>query len=69
MEALLPQLSGGQVVITTRLRNWSAAVDLQEVDFLSPEAATELLLERTVDRCRQATATPLRPSPWRISDA
>ena len=53
VEALLPQLSSGQVVITTRLRNWSAAVVLQEVDVLAPEHATAFLLERTADRRRQ----------------
>ncbi|MFN9427446.1 MAG: tetratricopeptide repeat protein, partial [Cyanobacteriota bacterium] len=31
IESLLPQLSGGQVVLTTRLRNWSAAVKGLEV--------------------------------------
>lgn len=54
VEALLPQLSSGQVVITTRLRNWSAAVDLQEVDVLAPADASAFLLERTADRRRQA---------------
>ena len=54
VEALLPQLSGGQVVITTRLRNWSAAVQLQEVEVLTPEDATAFLLERTAERRRQA---------------
>jgi tetratricopeptide (TPR) repeat protein len=54
VEALLPQLSSGQVVITTRLRNWSAAVDLQEVDVLAPADASAFLLGRTADRRRQA---------------
>jgi tetratricopeptide (TPR) repeat protein len=54
VEALLPQLSSGQVVITTRLRNWSAAVDLQEVNVLAPADASVFLLERTADRRRQA---------------
>jgi tetratricopeptide (TPR) repeat protein len=54
VEALLPQLSGGQVVITTRMRNWSAAFQLQEVEVLIPEDATAFLLERTADRRRQA---------------
>ena len=55
VEALLPRLSGGQVVITTRLRNWSAAVQFQEVEVLTPEDATAFLLERTADRRRKAT--------------
>ncbi len=54
VESLLPQLSGGQLVLTTRLRNWSAAVELQEVEVLTPEDATAFLLERTADRRRQA---------------
>jgi tetratricopeptide (TPR) repeat protein len=54
VETLLPQLSGGQLVLTTRLRNWSAAVQLQEVEVLTPEDATAFLLERTAERRRQA---------------
>jgi tetratricopeptide (TPR) repeat protein len=54
VESLLPQLSSGQVLITTRLRNWSATVQLQEVEVLTPEDATAFLLERTADRRRQA---------------
>jgi tetratricopeptide (TPR) repeat protein len=54
VERLLPQLSGGQVVITTRVRNWSAAVDHMEVDVLAPADATAFLLERTADRRRMA---------------
>jgi hypothetical protein len=54
VESLLPQLSGGQLVITTRLRNWSAAVQLQEVEVLTPEDATAFLLERTAGRRREA---------------
>jgi tetratricopeptide (TPR) repeat protein len=54
VETLLPQLSGGQLVLTTRLRNWSAAVQLQEVEVLTPEDATAFLLERTAGRRREA---------------
>ena len=54
VEALLPQLNGGQLVLTTRLRNWSAALQLQEVEVLSPEDATAFLLERTDGRRREA---------------
>ncbi|MEY4354716.1 MAG: hypothetical protein RLZZ609_2957 [Cyanobacteriota bacterium] len=54
IESLLPQLSGGQVVLTTRLRNWSAAVKGLEVDVLEPEDARDFLLERTADRRRKA---------------
>jgi hypothetical protein len=52
VEALLPQFSGGQLLITTRLRDWSAAVQRQEVELLSPKAATAFLLERTAERRR-----------------
>jgi len=54
VEALLPQLNGGQLVLTTRLRNWSAALQLQEVEVLTPEDATAFLLERTAGRRREA---------------
>ncbi|MFM9104167.1 MAG: NB-ARC domain-containing protein, partial [Cyanobium sp.] len=54
IEGLLPQLSGGQVVLTTRLRNWSAAVQGLEVEVLEPEDARELLLERTAEPRRKA---------------
>jgi hypothetical protein len=32
VETLLSQLSGGQVLITTRLRNWSGSVQMLNVD-------------------------------------
>jgi tetratricopeptide (TPR) repeat protein len=54
LESLLPQFGGGQVVITTRLRNWSAAVQLQDVEVLTPEDATAFLLARTAPRRRLA---------------
>jgi hypothetical protein len=54
VETLLPQLNGGQLLLTTRLRNWSAAVQLQEVEVLTPKDATVFLLERTATRRRIA---------------
>jgi tetratricopeptide (TPR) repeat protein len=54
VETLLPQLNGGQLLLTTRLRNWSAAVQLQEVEVLTPEDATAFLLERTAAGRRKA---------------
>ena len=54
VETLLPQLNGGQLLITTRLRNWSAALQLQEVEVPPPEDATAFLLERTAGRRREA---------------
>jgi hypothetical protein len=77
VETLLPQLNGGQLLITTCLRNWSAALQLQEVEVLPPEDATAFLLERTAGRRREAETTPARPGrlrwttwaawPWRWS--
>jgi len=46
-ESLLNQLSGGQVLITTRLRNWRGSVQLLDVDVLAPEDAAAFLLQRT----------------------
>jgi tetratricopeptide (TPR) repeat protein len=54
VESLLPQLSGGKVLITTRLRNWSSAVNVLPVDVLEPEDAVAFLLERTAGRRRAA---------------
>ncbi|MFN6353691.1 MAG: NB-ARC domain-containing protein, partial [Cyanobacteriota bacterium] len=54
IETLLPQLGGVQVVLTTRLRNWSAAVKGLEVDVLEPDDARDFLLERTAERRRKA---------------
>ncbi len=54
VESLLSQLSGGQVLITTRLRNWSGSVQVLDVDVLAPDYAVAFLLERT-DGKRRAT--------------
>ncbi len=62
-KSLLNQLSGGQVLITKRLRNWSASVQVHDVDVLAPDdAAAAFLLERTDGKRRAAqddTATAL----------
>jgi tetratricopeptide (TPR) repeat protein len=50
VEALLPQISGGQVLFTTRLSKWSAAVQRLPLEVLSTEAATAFLLERTAGK-------------------
>ena len=52
-ESLLSKLSGGQVVITTRLANFAGHFDALELDVLRDAAA--FLLERT-DRQRRKTA-------------
>jgi hypothetical protein len=54
VETLLSQLSGGQVLITTRLRNWSGSVQLLDVDVLAPDDAAAFLLERTEGKRRAA---------------
>jgi hypothetical protein len=54
VESLLSQLNGGQVLITTRLRNWSGSVQLLDVDVLAPEDAAAFLLERTDGKRRAA---------------
>jgi tetratricopeptide (TPR) repeat protein len=47
VEALLPQLSGSHVLITSRLSNWSTAVEALPLDVLEEPAAVEFLLART----------------------
>ena len=54
VESLLSQLSGGQVLITTRLRNWSGSVQVLDVDVLAPDDAAAFLLERTEGKRRAA---------------
>ena len=50
VEALCPQLSGGHLLITSRLPNWSAAIQPVAVDVLAPAAAADFLLRRTAGR-------------------
>jgi tetratricopeptide (TPR) repeat protein len=50
VEELLPRLRGGQVMITSRLSDWSGSVEPFELELLSEEAAVEFLLERTKNR-------------------
>jgi tetratricopeptide (TPR) repeat protein len=57
VEALLPQISGGQVLFTTRLSKWSAAVQRLPLEVLSIEAA-EFLLERTAGNRREEPVDP-----------
>ena len=54
VESLLSQLSGGQVLITTRLRNWSGSVQVLDVEVLAPDDAAAFLLERTDGKRRAA---------------
>jgi tetratricopeptide (TPR) repeat protein len=50
VEALLPRLQAGHVVVTSRLSDWSSSVESLELDFLGADAAVEFLLERTKNR-------------------
>ena len=47
VRTLLPQLMGGHVLITSRLKNWSASIPSLPVELLSPEASVDFLLTRT----------------------
>ena len=47
-------LRGGQVMITSRLSDWSGSVEPFELELLSEAAAVEFLLERTKNRNRPA---------------
>ena len=53
VEALLPQLPGGHVLITSRLSNWSGGVEALPLDVLQEPAAVEFLLARTDARRRK----------------
>jgi tetratricopeptide (TPR) repeat protein len=50
LEDLLPVLTRGHVLITSRLRRWSAAVRLRDLGLLSPADAKDFLLDRTAGR-------------------
>ncbi len=53
---LLPQLTNGHVLITSRRTTWSGPTDQIALDVLSEPAAVEFLLDRTVSD-RKGTAT------------
>ena len=53
VEALLPQLPGGHVLITSRLSNWSGGVEALPLDVLQEPAAVDFLLARTDARRRK----------------
>ena len=50
VEKLLPRLSAGHVLMTSRISNWSAAVRTLELDVLDEPDAVEFLLKRTQGR-------------------
>ena len=47
VEKTLPKLQGGEVIITSRMADWSAAVQTTELDVLGEQDAAAFLLERT----------------------
>jgi Domain of unknown function (DUF4062) len=47
VEKTLPKLQGGDVIITSRFADWSAAVQTTELDVLGEQDAAAFLLERT----------------------
>jgi tetratricopeptide (TPR) repeat protein len=57
-EALLPQLVGGHVLLTSRLANWSGSIEASWLDVLSPEAARDFLLARTDAKRRKQAGDP-----------
>lgn len=76
VEALLPQLSGGHVLITSRLTNWSGSVEALPLDVLDTPIVVDFLLARTeakrrkhADDTEQAgiLAVELGASAWRWS--
>ena len=55
-EQLLPRLTGGDVLITSRLSRWSQQVEALELDVLAADDAVAFLLERTAKRRRKTPA-------------
>ena len=53
VETLVPQLTGGHLLVTSRLTNWSSSLTGLPVDILSIYAAAGFLLERTESRRRR----------------
>ena len=50
IEALLPHLAAGHIIITSRYKHWSAAVKPQSLQLLRAKDASQFLLERTAGR-------------------
>ena len=58
VEALVPNMTGGHLLLTTRLPNWSTGIGALSVDLLSPAAAEEFLLLRTAAKRRPQADDP-----------
>ena len=54
VEALLPRLRGGNVLITSRLADWGAGIETLELDVLDTADAATFLLDRTERRRRRS---------------
>ena len=52
VEQMLARLHSGHVCITSRIADWSGAVEPLELDVLDPASAKAFLLDRTADRRR-----------------
>ena len=50
VEELIPKIPGGQLIITSRLTEWSGAVHCSPLDVISLSNATAFILDRTKDR-------------------
>ncbi|MFT4103945.1 MAG: tetratricopeptide repeat protein [Burkholderiaceae bacterium] len=55
VENLVPKLSGGHLLLTSRLSNWSAGIEPLPVDLIAPDAAEDFLLARTAGKRRPQT--------------
>ena len=64
-EKLLTRLHGGHVVITGRIANWSAQVEVLDLDVLALDDAQDFLLKRTENRRKKMTTIPRKPARWR----
>lgn len=53
VEALLPRLSGGHLLITSRLSNWSGNLPVMRLDTLARADAADFLLARTAPKRRK----------------
>jgi len=56
--ALAPKLTGGHVLLTSRVTNWSGGIKAMPVGLLRPEAATDFLLSRSDGKRRPQADDP-----------
>jgi tetratricopeptide (TPR) repeat protein len=58
VEDLLPRLTNGHVLVTSRRREWSAGIQKQPLGALSQEEAVQFLLQRTASERASSPADP-----------